>query len=57
MNKVMKTILQYGVALIIGVALILILSVILFPMVEPALSDVFQKVIGPASCDCFSVHG
>jgi len=53
----MKTILQYGVALIIGVAIILILSVILFPMVEPALSDLFQKVIGPASCDCFSVHG
>lgn len=48
----MKTILQYGVALIIGVALILILSVILFPMVEPALSDLFQKVTGPFPCDC-----
>lgn len=48
----MKTILQYGVALMIGVALILIFSVILFPMVEPALSDVFQRVIGTFPCDC-----
>ncbi|KAF1366738.1 MULTISPECIES: hypothetical protein [Enterobacterales] len=52
MNKVMKTILLYGASLIIGVALILILSVILFPMVEPALSDVLQKVTGPYPCDC-----
>jgi hypothetical protein len=48
----MKTILLYGVALIIGIALIIILSVILFPMVEPALSDVFQRVTGPYPCDC-----
>lgn len=53
----MKTILQYGVALMIGVALIFILSVILFPMWDTDLSGVILRLLGPAFCDCFSVHG
>lgn len=56
----MKIILQCGVALVIGVTLIFILSLVLYQMMgaEPSWSEMIHGAsIAPVSCDCFSVHG